>query len=105
MATPENTDTELAALEAALASLEIRLPIKSSAPKTNIFAKRAVSIREATFSPCEMVDVQNALGRICGTSTVSCPPAVPIVISGELIDERAVELLEYYGVEKIKVLK
>ena len=105
MATPENTDAELDALESALAVLECRPALEERVAKGSAVGKRALSIREATFAPCEVIDVREAIGRICGSSTVSCPPAVPIVISGEIIDERAVALLEYYGIEKIKVLK
>ena len=66
---------------------------------------RAISIREAMFSKQEAVLVKDALGRICGAPTVSCPPAIPIVVSGEVIDEQALQLFAYYGIETVDVVK
>lgn len=67
--------------------------------------KREMSIREAVFAEHEELPVEKALGRICGTPAVSCPPAIPIVISGERIDEDALELFTYYGIQKADVVK
>ena len=33
-------------------------------------------------------------GCICGTPVVSCPPAVPVVISGEIITGKAAEVFK-----------
>ena len=46
-----------------------------------------------------------ALGRICGAPTVSCPPAIPVVVSGERIGPEAMELFAHYGVKTVDVLK
>jgi len=67
--------------------------------------ERRMSIREAVFAKHETVSVTEALGRICGTPTVSCPPAIPIVVSGEEINEAAVVLFKHYGIETIDVVK
>ena len=53
----------------------------------------------------EALAVDAALGRILAAPTVSCPPAVPIAVSGEVIDEKTVELMKKYGVNEIKVVK
>ena len=37
--------------------------------------------------------------------TVSCPPAVPVAVSGEVITKEAVEIFKAYGINKIKVVK
>ena len=66
---------------------------------------RKMSIREAVFSPSETVETKNAEGRICAAPTVSCPPAVPIAVSGEEITQEIIELLKYYKADKIKVVK
>ena len=63
------------------------------------------SIREAIFAKHETVALDEALGRICGTPTVSCPPAIPIVVSGEEVSEAAIELFRYYGIENLDVIK
>ena len=66
---------------------------------------RKMSIRDAVLSPSETVETKNAEGRICAAPTVSCPPAVPIAVSGEEITKEIIELLKYYGIDKIKVVK
>jgi arginine/lysine/ornithine decarboxylase len=48
--------------------------------------------------------VEEAIGKICGAPTVSCPPAVPVVISGEVITEQDAELMRKYGIETIDVV-
>lgn len=65
----------------------------------------ACSIREAMFAKQETVLAKDALGRICGAPTVSCPPAIPIIVAGEVIDEEALRLFEYYGIETVDVVK
>ncbi|MBO7245625.1 MAG: hypothetical protein J6V56_02555 [Clostridia bacterium] len=68
-------------------------------------AKYAMEVFAAMLGEKEIVKTKDALHRICASPTVSCPPAIPIVISGEEIDEKAVELFEYYGVTEIEVVK
>ena len=67
--------------------------------------ERVMSVREALFAPRETVQAGESLGRICGAPTVSCPPAVPVAVSGERIGEEALTLFRYYGVEAVDVLK
>ena len=66
---------------------------------------QVMSIREAIFADSERVSTDNALERICASPTVSCPPAVPIVISGERIDSNHIELFKHYGIETVEVVK
>jgi len=66
---------------------------------------QVMSIRGAFFASRETVPVREALGRICAVPTVSCPPAIPIAVSGEVITEDAVRLFEYYGAETVEVVR
>lgn len=68
-------------------------------------AKQAMSIREAAFAPAEEIPVSSAEGRICASVKVPCPPAVPIAISGELIDRQHIELFKAYGIRSILVVR
>ena len=104
MLTPENTDCDLERLGAALTSVERRRPLPSGFPKCSR-PLRAMSPREAFFAPCERVPVERSVGRVFASTSVSCPPAVPIAVCGEVIDEAAVKLLGYYGYKKVKVTK
>ena len=95
---------ELAHLEMVATSLPQKEAI-SIAPPTPAKAERAMRIREALLSPAKTVAVEESVGRILASPSVSCPPAVPIVMCGERIDEAAVEAFRYYGVEKLRVVK
>ena len=64
-----------------------------------------MNIREAIFADSESIKVESALGRICASPTVFCPPAVPIVISGERITSNDIELFKHYGIETVNVIK
>ena len=104
MLTPENSEKELIRLKEVMLSIPQREEISESMPS---FSKklRAVSIREAALSPFETVSVTDAIGRVSSVSVVGCPPAVPITVSGEIIDENAAECFKYYGINTCKVIK
>ena len=104
MATPENRDADF---EKVLAALE-KLPRKKERKTMQMpdaLPKRKMTIREAMFSRWEEVDGKDAVGRICASPCVSCPPAIPIAASGEEITAEMAELLKAYGIEKIQVVK
>lgn len=103
MMTPQNTFEELDKLESLLCSLKAhkRERVYLKLPRS----KQLMSIRDAVFSASETVPVDSAVGRICASPLVSCPPAIPIVVSGEIIEEDAVDLLKYYGCEMIELVK
>ena len=104
MLTPEIEEVGLQRLRNALLSIEKKVPITENAPKP-LKPLVACSVRKAVFSPKEWVSVENALGRTLAELSVSCPPAIPIVACGEVIDEEAIELFKYYGTEKVSVIK
>ena len=54
---------------------------------------------------CEEISATDAVGRVLAVAAVGCPPAVPIVVCGELIDKNAVECFEYYGIDSCCVVK
>lgn len=67
--------------------------------------ERVLSVREALLAPQETVPAAESLGRVCGAPAVSCPPAIPVAVSGERIGREALALFRYYGVEAVDVLK
>ena len=105
MITPSNTPAELDALRTALTSVSVRPSVTDTAEPTLTPGELVMSIRQAILSPRETVPVDFAISRIAATPTVSCPPAIPIVISGERITDTAVALLKRYGIENIEVVK
>ena len=104
MVTPENSSLDFARLATAFDGLKPKksLPLPTFVLKEGI---RRMSVREAMLGAQEIVPIKKAVGRICAAPTVSCPPAVPIVISGEEITEEAAEIFRFYGIEKISVVK
>ena len=64
-----------------------------------------MSPREAMFADSEIIPVSSAKGRILASDNVSCPPAIPIVVCGEEIDESAIKLFKYYGIKEVEVIK
>lgn len=66
---------------------------------------RAMSPREAFLSTSELVDIERAEGRVLSAVTVGCPPAVPILVSGEVVTKEAVDLFRYYGIDRVSVVK
>ncbi len=101
MLSPQNSRRDFSRIE------NIRVekrPVRECTQITLLKNEQKISIRNAVFSKSESVDVEKSVGRICAAPTVSCPPAVPVIISGEQIDASAVELLKKIGIEKIEVV-
>ena len=67
--------------------------------------KQVLSPREAMLSPWEEVTVREAAGRICAGAAVSCPPAIPIAVSGERITAEAAALMAELGFETVSVVQ
>ncbi len=107
MFTPDNSEGDIDRAEKALLSFDTASADKryNAVPYACDIPQRVMSIREAIFSPSETVCVEASVGRICATPTVSCPPAIPIVVSGEVISAGHIRLFEHYGIEKISVVK
>lgn len=104
MFTPENTPSQLTRLENALCALPRRDPIPGSPPLPGPGRPR-LTPREAAFARHRQLPVEACLGRILGSANVACPPAIPIVMCGEEIDEAAVRLMRYYGVTQCTVVQ
>lgn len=104
MITAQNSDEDFIKLKTAI----LNLPELTKNRNINKFAfvrgNQKMSIREAVFSKSQEIPVEEAKGEICSTPTVSCPPAIPIVVSGEEITGEHIELLKRYGKENIRVV-
>ncbi|MBQ4604774.1 MAG: aminotransferase class V-fold PLP-dependent enzyme [Clostridia bacterium] len=104
MFTPETEDFHINILKETLFKIPKKGALLSNAPDFKAAIKK-MSVREAFFSPCETIPVEESIGRILAVSNTCCPPAVPIIISGECIDSHAVECLKYYGINECSVIK
>ncbi len=104
MLSPETGINGLSKLLSALIHIEKKAAIAEKPPAITA-AKTAMSVREAVFSPCETIPVNQSIGRILAQANVACPPAVPIAVCGEIITEQAVKCFEYYGIKECTVIK
>ena len=104
MLTPENPDRDYDIIRRALLPFRgkaspVRVPLTASLPE------RVTGIREAVLGDTEVIPSHSALGRVCAGPLVSCPPAVPVAMPGERIDENVLALLRYYWLERVEVLR
>lgn len=105
MCAPHNAPADFGRVRAALTALPRREHIAKTAPVAPPAPQKALSIREALLAPRETLSPKEAVGRVCAAPAVSCPPAVPIVMSGEVITAEAAELFAYYGIRSVHVVK
>ena len=104
MLTPKNSKDALDKIKNVLLSIPKKEEILDT-PPTFSSCKQVLSPRDAFMSASEEINVENALGRIMAGLSISCPPAVAVVASGEEINEGAIKMLKYYGIDKCRVVK
>ena len=104
MPSPYNTKDDLKRLETCLCGIEGKPILVNKLPKLEQ-SKKAMNVRQALFSSSITLDVSKSLGQVCSSVTVSCPPAILPVIPGEVIGESSIEVMKYYGIETVRVVK
>ena len=104
MLTPETGKDGIDRLRDVLLSIPKRPAITQQPPEMGL-PKKVMCIREAAMAAKETVAAKDSLGRILSDVSVSCPPAVPIVVSGERIDADALRCFDYYGIDTCTVVK
>ena len=88
--TPFNSERDFQRLEKALSEIHGQNEIT---PFTFTLPKTALTPREAVFAKSEVIPVEKAVGRISADSACPCPPGIPVVMPGEIIDENIIFLL------------
>ena len=104
MLTPENDPGDIERTVDALLAIQKKAAIDEKAPEFSL-SRSAMSPKDAILSPNETLPASKCMGRVLAAVTVGCPPAVPILISGEIIDEDAIKTFEYYGIGTLTVVK
>jgi lysine decarboxylase len=56
--------------------------------------RRVLSVRDAWFSPSEVVDAADAVGRVSADSVAAYPPGIPNLMPGEEITAETVVFLQ-----------
>ena len=113
MFTPDNPPQDFERLTAAVLRIaeDLAGPVTLPEEAAGDFAElerglhRRCTIRQAVFAPQEQLPAEQAVGRICAMPTVSCPPAIPIVVSGEQITPAAAAWMKRYHVEEVSVIR
>ena len=104
MLTPELSETALNVLKQTLIGIPKKEALQDVPPVISP-AKRVCSVRAALLSPWETLPISQSEGRVLAMASVGCPPAVPITVSGERIEQSAIDAFKYYGITKISVIK
>ena len=113
MFTPENPPQDYTRLQTVLEQLLAAVPAGLSRPENRAGefaalqqqAVQCCTIRQAVLGAQVRIPVHKALGRVCAMPTVSCPPAIPVAVSGEEITPAAIVLMQRYGIEELSVLR
>lgn len=81
-------------------------PRSSPPPLPPLPLPRAVmTVREAMLAPSEIVPLSDAEGRAVSSAVAHCPPGVPLVMPGELLDKPTIFFLKSTGISVINVVK
>ena len=103
MTSTENGDADYSRLVSVMSAIKPKTALperRTVLPRS----QKAMTLRKAVLSPSETIRTELAEGRILAAPTVSCPPAVPIAVSGELITKAVIEALTAYGISEVSVV-
>ena len=104
MPTPEIGVAGLEQIHQALCRIPQRAPLET-VPPALCRPERVCSVRQALLAPERMLPVAESLGKVLSSASVGCPPAVPILVCGERIDENAIACFQYYGIDTCCVVE
>ncbi|MGI6013932.1 MAG: amino acid decarboxylase [Oscillospiraceae bacterium] len=104
MFTPENTSEELKVLCSVLSEFPRKPSVTEQPPPIVPTGIPVCSVREAVLAAHEQIPVDAAVGRICAAPIVACPPAIPIVVSGERITEAHIQQFHAYRITWVEVI-
>ena len=103
MPSAETTEQEWQCLRTAVETVPLREALHLRKPPLPV-PERVLSVREAMLAPSRKTAVEQAVGHVLADASVSCPPAVPVVIAGERITAEAAACLLYYGITECRVV-
>ncbi len=87
-----------------LCSVPKRGEIRALPPKISE-SITGVSMKEALFSSSRYLPVEECEGKILASPCVSCPPAVPIAVCGDVITKEIIACFKYYNIDTLCVVK
>ncbi|MBQ3005832.1 MAG: DegT/DnrJ/EryC1/StrS family aminotransferase [Clostridia bacterium] len=101
--TPFNTEDDFIALENALKNIKCNGTTKMAS--TEVFVgEQKLTPTQALLSENKTVSLENAVGEISAETLCPCPPAIPLVMAGEEIDEATVKRLAENGFSHLRIV-
>ena len=91
-------------IKTVLCEISPRESIVNSAPVPSVNRTRQ-TLNDVIFAKTEQLKIDDCAGRVSASIDFACPPAIPIVLPGEIIDENAIECFKYYGINEWTVIK
>ncbi len=103
MLSPNTNDAEITYLTKVLLNIPRQNEINTVPPTMHLPSKK-MCVRDAVMSQSALLPVKECIGKTVAITTAACPPAIPIVVSGEVIDEYSVKCFEYYSIDSVYVV-
>lgn len=104
MLTPETAASGIERLKNALLEIKKKSSISKMPPVPTLKNKK-MSLSEVLYAPQIKLNINDCLNKISASTDAICPPAIPVVLPGEKIDQNAIECFRYYGIKEWAVVK
>lgn len=101
MATQFNSQEDLDAIPKALGSCEDSLSLSGVKP---IIPRSVLSLPQVLSSRPTTLPIEDAVGLVCADPVIHCPPGVPIVMPGEIIEAGHLHAFRLYGITHVDVI-
>ncbi len=105
MPSPMQSAADLQHVTDVLCSIPRQSPVTEQPPQFPHEHHQVMPLSEILYAPTEILPVEDCLNRICAEFSVSCPPAVPIVLCGERITADAIRCMQYYSITQCSVIQ
>lgn len=79
-------------------------PPKPLVKYPHIKATQGMPMWEAMYKPRKLVPIEAARGELCAEIKSVCPPGIPLIYPGEIIDHTTAEILKSRGINKINIV-
>ncbi len=105
MPSPFNSDADFEALDRVLGDIfENARPVACQQPMLPL-PRMALPPSTTLERGYKTINAQQAVGRVCAHTVAPCPPGTVILFAGQVVSTAHVEILEYYGIDEIEVIK
>lgn len=100
--TPFNSSRDLDRVKKAIEDMPLSAPSEKK-KFVPVRPERKMGLRQAMLSPSRTIPTADSVGHIAADTSCPCPPGVPVLMPGELIDEAAAAQLLYWGIDSVTI--